>query len=169
MVTINKQIVEELSAFLNEQTVQMERMLESLDELRAAVIRRDHDALENLQTHIQLESSQKEKARLDLQQLRLRLSALLGCRAEEVTVSGACELLSPQDRREIQVQQRRLQGLVRKLKNEHQATELMLRECARFNRLLLSCLIGDRNQTRTYSVQGKEQWNVHQGLMNVKM
>jgi hypothetical protein len=55
------------------------------------------------------------------------------------------------------------------LGNERQGTELLLRECARFTRLLLSSMVGVKNQTRTYTAQGQEQWNVHCGLMNVKM
>ena len=169
MVRINKQIIDELTAFLDEQTFQVERTLEDLDQLRAAVVRRDQDALENLQAHIRRESIQKEIAQRDQRQLQMKLSGLLGCSAEDVTISGLYNYLDSQDRQTVQVRQRRLQALVRKLNNEHQATEMMLRECSRFNRLLLSCLIGERNQTRTYSDQGKEQWSIHQGLMNIKM
>jgi hypothetical protein len=169
MVRINKQLVDALITFLDEQTLQVERTLEDLDQLRAAVIRRDQNALENLQAHIRHANSQKENAQKEQQQLQTRLSGLLACSPSDVTVSRLCEYLDSQDRQAVQVRQRRLQSLVRTLKNEHQATELMLRECARFNRLLLSCLIGEKNQTRTYSDQGKEQWSVHQGLMNIKM
>lgn len=169
MVTLSRTIVEDLITFLDEQAFQVQQTLEDLDQLRAAVIRRDQNALENLQAHIQRAGSQKDKAHKDQQQLQTKLSGLLGCYAEDVTVSGICDYLDFQDRSEVQKRQRRLQALVRKLKNEHQATELMLRECTRFNRMLLSCLIGENNQTRTYSVQGKEKWDVHQGLMNVKM
>lgn len=169
MITLKEQVLENLELFLDEQILQTERTLENLDELRAAVIRQDQGALEQLQNTIRLESRRKEQSQAQQGQLCEQLSTLLGCPAEKVTVSRTCDFLDSYESEAIQTRQRRLQALIRKLKNEHQATELMLRECARFNRLLLSSLIGERNQTRTYTVQGKEQWNVHQGLMNMKM
>jgi hypothetical protein len=169
MVTLKEQVIENLELFLDEQILQTERTLENLDELRAAVIRQDQGALEQLQNTIRLESRQKEQTLAQQRRLREQLSTLLGCPAEEITVSRVCDFLGSNESQTLQTRQRRLLTLIGKLKNEHQATELMLRECARFNRLLLSSLIGERNQTRTYTVQGKEQWNVHQGLMNMKM
>jgi len=80
-----------------------------------------------------------------------------------------CEQLTAQDRRIVQEKQAILQKLTRELRNECQATELLLRECARFTRLLLSSMVGAGNQTRTYTARGREQWNVHCGQMNIKM
>ena len=169
MVTLKPQMIDELKAFLDNQQNQIEQTLKNLDALRSAVIRRDQEALEQLQAHIQLESRRKRQAETDHQRLRVRLSQWLECAAEEVTVSRLCESLPPEECQSIRQRQQSLQTVIRKLRNEHQATELMLRECARFNRVLLSRIIGTANQTRTYTVRGKEHWNVHQGLMNVKM
>lgn len=169
MLTIKPQIIDELKTFLDEQYVQIEETLKNLDELRSAVVRRDHDALEQLQAHIQQESSRKAQLEGQHRKIRLTLAQWLECTPEEITISRVCECLEHQERQSIQSRQQQLQALVRKLQDEHQATELMLRECARFNRVLLSRVIGTNNQTRTYTVQGKEHWNVHQGLMNVKM
>ncbi len=80
-----------------------------------------------------------------------------------------CEQLTGRDRQIVQEKQATLQRLTNDLGNERQGTELLLRECARFTRLLLSSMVGVKNQTRTYTAQGQEQWNVHCGLMNIKM
>jgi hypothetical protein len=169
MMTRHPHIIEELEAYLDSQQAQVEQTLGDLDELRSAVVRRDHGALEQLQAHIRRETHRRTQAEADQQRLRIRLSEWLHCSVEAVNVSRVCEHLDGRQRRAIQTRQQQLQARVRKLQNEHQATELMLRECARFNRVLLSGLIGTNNQTRTYTGQGKEHWNVHRGLMNIKM
>ena len=56
------QMVEELMAFLDERTESVSRMLEQLNQLRAAVIRRDEQALRQMQDVLPLAAAQRDQA-----------------------------------------------------------------------------------------------------------
>ena len=169
MVASQIQVPDELIVFLDDQITNIEQTLYRLDRLRAAVIRRDDGSLEELMEEVRDEGLRKKQTDLRMRQLQTKLSSVLGCAPDEVNMTRLCEQLIGQDRHIVQEKQATLQRLTRDLGNERQGTELLLRECARFTRLLLSSMVGTNNQTRTYTAQGQEQWNVHCGLMNVKM
>lgn len=169
MVAIKTQLLDELNEFLDGQVDQITQTLHQLDILRAAVIRRDSEALDQLMEQVRLLGEQKKKTQMIQNQLQQKLAVFCECPVEQVNVSRLCERLSQEDRHEIQLKQCKLQQLITKLNNECRSAELMLRECARFNRLLLSSLVGKDNQMRTYTAQGKEQWNLDCDLMNMKM
>ena len=169
MVASKTQIPEDLMVFLDDQIADIEQTLHRLDRLRAAVVRRDEGSLEELMEEVRDAGRQKKQTDWRMRQLQIKLSSALSCSPDEVNMTRLCEQLTGQDRRIIQKKQAALQHLTRKLSNELRGTESLLRECARFTRLLLSSMVGAKNQTRTYTAQGQEQWNVHCGLMNVKM
>lgn len=169
MVTPKTQIPDDLIVFLDDQIADIEQTLHRLDRLRAAVVRRDEGALEELMEEVRVAGQRKTQNDWRMRQLQIKLSSVLGCSPDEVNITRLCDQLTGQDRSIVQKKQSMLQQLTRKLSNERQGTELLLRECARFTRLLLSSMVGTHNQTRTYTAQGQEQWNVHCGLMNIKM
>lgn len=169
MVAAKFEILNEINIFLDEQTEQILQTLKRLDMLRAAVIRRDQGALEELIEQVHLQAEQKRETEIKQLELQRKLSVFCQCPFEEVNISRFCEQLTGNDRQTVQLKQSKLQRLITELNNECRAAELMLRECARFNRLLLSSLTGNNNQTRTYTAQGKEQRNVQWGLVNTKL
>jgi len=169
MVASKTQVPDELIVFLDDQIADIKQTLHRLDRLRAAVVRRDEGSLEQLMEEVRDEGQRRKQTDLRMQRLQIKLSSVLSCPPGEVNMTRLCEQLTGQDRRIVQEKQATLQRLTRDLGNERQGTELLLRECARFTRLLLSSMVGAKNQTRTYTAQGQEQWNVHCGLMNVKM
>ena len=169
MVASNTQVPDELLVFLDDQIADIKQTLHRLDRLRAAVVRRDEGSLEELLEEVQGEDQRRKQTDIRMQRLQMKLSSVLSCSPSEVNMTRLCEQLTGQDRRIVQEKQSTLQQLTRDLGNERQGTELLLRECARFTRLLLSSMVGAKNQTRTYTAQGREQWNVHCGLMNIKM
>jgi len=169
MVASKTQIPDDLIVFLDDQTAAIKKTLYRLDRLRAAIVRRDEGSLEQLMEEVQHEGQRRKENDLRMQRLQIKLSSVLNCSPDEVNMTRLCEQLTGQDRRIVQEKQATLQQLTRDLANERQGTELLLRECARFTRLLLSSMVGTKNQTRTYTAQGQEQWSVHCGLMNVKM
>lgn len=169
MVASQTQVPDELIVFLDDQIADIKQTLDRLDRLRAAVLRRDEGSLEELMAEVQFETRRKKQTDLRMQQLQMKLSSVMNCLPAQVNMTRLCEQLAGEDRQMIQEKQAELQQLTRTLSNERQGTELLLRECARFSRLLLSSMVGVKNQTRTYTAQGREQWNVHCGLMNVKM
>lgn len=162
-------MIEELNTYLDEQTTHVEQTLDRLDTLRASVIRRDEGALQELMKEVEYEQEFKDHSDRIQQHLRLKLSALLECSPQEVNISRLCEQLHEPERGIVRDKQHKLQRLVRRLQNEHISTEMLLRDCARFNRLLLTSILGKTNQTTTYNARGQQQWNVHCDLMNAKM
>ncbi|MHC4854934.1 MAG: flagellar export chaperone FlgN [Planctomycetota bacterium] len=169
MVASQTQIPDGLIDYLDNQIVDIKQTLHRLDRLRAAVVRRDEGSLEQLMEEVRHETRQKKQMDLEIQRWQMKLASVLGCPPDQVNMTRLCEQLTGQERRIVQEKQATLQRLTRELGNERQGTELLLRECARFTRLLLSSMVGAGNQTRTYTARGREQWNVHCGQMNIKM
>jgi len=52
---------------------------------------------------------------------------------------------------------------------EQAATEQLLRECERLNRMILEGIIGKRNQTLTYTPYGQARREVHQPILSMRM
>jgi hypothetical protein len=164
-----QQALEEVQAFLDVQTAYMRETLDRLDALRAAVIRRDENALEELSAQVQMESARKARYERATQMLRQKLSVVLNCPAEAVCVSRFCEHLPAETRQAVVSRQSMLQGLVRRLNKELCATDSLLRECARFNRVLLNSLFGNNQQTATYDSRGVSRWTLQGSLMNMRL
>jgi hypothetical protein len=165
---VTQQVLNEVNDFLETQTVYVQETLKRLDDLRGAVVRRDEGALAALFEQVRRETERKEQSALALQMFRRKLAGLLNCSADQVCLSTVCQKLPPEDRKAVSVRQAALQGLVRRLTNEHRATESLLRECTRFNRLLLNSLCGNRQEMTTYDARGMNRWSVQGGLMNVR-
>ncbi|MCE5186742.1 MAG: hypothetical protein LLF76_11525 [Planctomycetaceae bacterium] len=165
--TIIQQVLNEVYRFLDTQTAYVEATLERLDHLRAAVIRRDENALQQMFEQVQQESGRKVQYAQAVQMLRQKLANLLNCPIEEIRLSAISTRLEPQAAREVSMRQAALQTLVRRLTNELTATQALLRECARFNRLLLNSMFG-RQHAATYDAHGMSRSNVQGGLMNLR-
>ncbi len=164
-----QQALDEVNAYLDAQTDYVRQALERLDTLRAAVIRRDENALEELSGQVQHESVRKTQQEQSLQILRQKLAAVLHCKAEAVCLSRFSEYLPSEERQAMSSRQKALQELVRRLNNELCATDSLLRECARFNRLLLNSLFGNSEQSATYDARGVNRWSVQGSLMNMRL
>lgn len=164
----SEQILDDVNKFLETQTRYVEETLERLDQLRAAVIRRDEGALEQMSAEVRNESQRKTQYDRAMQALRQRLSVFLDCPVEKVCLSRLFERLDSETRSPMCRRQAALQSQIRRLNNEVRATESLLHECARFNRLLLSSLFGNRLQSVTYDARGVSQSNLQGSLMNMR-
>lgn len=164
-----QQALDEVNAFMDAQTAYVQQTLERLDALRAAVIRRDENALEELSGEVQHEAVRKAQYDRSMQLLRQKLAVLLDCPAEAVCLSRFCEHLPAEERQATASRQKQLQGLVRRLNNELCATDSLLRECARFNRVLLNNLFGNSQQAATYDARGVNRWSLQGSLMNMRL
>jgi hypothetical protein len=165
---VTQQVLNEVNAFLETQTAYVQDALKRLDDLRGAVVRRDEGALTALFDQVRQETERKEQSDQALLLFRRKLAGLLNCLPDRVCLSTVCQQLEPEDRKAVSMRQAALQGLVRRLTNEHRATESLLRECTRFNRLLLNSLCGNRQEMTTYDARGMNRWSVQGGLMNVR-
>ncbi len=162
----HQEMLDELAVFLDARQAELVGTLDRLGALREAVIRRDEATLSGLLEQV-IEDGQ-EHQRLDRQQAQLqrRLTDAFALRQGPVTLSGLCACLDETRRQVLRDKQQTLQALAERVRRETESAELLLRECARCNRMLLGALVGHKNQTTTYDPQGHTQWDVHGGLVS---
>jgi hypothetical protein len=162
-------IMDELEIFLDARQAELLQALDRLNALRAAVIRRDEPVLSQLLE--QALQDAEEHRRLDVAQavLERRLTETIDGLEGPVTLSRLCDCLSGDRQTALRQKQQMLLELAQRVRNEHEATETLLRECARCNRLLLGAILGRSEQCLTYDPQGHSQWDVHRGLVSMKL
>ena len=139
-VSAARQKVDELLDVLDRDIRQVQENLSWLNELRALLIRRDDAALGGLMDKIRGESDSYRTNETKRQSIRKELADIFQCQFEQMTLSRL-EAVLPQEK-VAQVAQRRaqLRPLLDQLKKEHLSTMLLLSECARFNKLLLTSI-----------------------------
>lgn len=167
--TQQQAIIDELEVFLDARQAELLTTLDRLGQLRAAVIRRDEPTLTQLLEQVQQDT--REHQRLDAAQQRIerRLTEVFDSLGAPVTLSGLCACLQGSCRAVLRQKQQTLLELAGRVRHEAEMTELLLRECARCNRLLLAAILGEDRQTVTYGPQGQGQWDVHHGLVSMKL
>jgi len=161
------ELLDDLAAFLDCRTDQMRRTLERLDQLRAAVIRRDERAMAEMLEQTRQESQLRDE--LDAVQVALgqRLAAAFGL-TEPVNLTRLCAALDAEQAERFRQKQRTLLELAERVRLEHSAAEMLLRECARCNRLLLDAIVGRSAQHNTYDPQGQARRSMNGSLVNVR-
>lgn len=166
-IPLGQELLDDLAAFLDGRTDQMQRTLEQLNLLRAAVIRRDESALAEMLEQTRLESQWRDD--LDAAQgvLGQRLAAAFGL-AEPVNLTRLCAVLDAVQAERFRHKQRELLELAERVRVEHAATETLLRECARCNRHLLEAIVGRSAQHNTYDPQGQSRRSMDGSLVNVR-
>ncbi len=168
MNTISPQWIDELLAYLDRQEQVLERVLAFLDAFRGSLIRRDAAALERMQGQLEEEGRLWTEMEMHRRRLTERFAAVFGCRAEEVCLSAIGRRAEPMQQKRLQERQARLKDLTERLRQQHLATELLVREYARLNRQMLEVLTGSRGQGRLYDAHGRSGGVASTGLMSVQ-
>lgn len=161
------ELLEDLAVFLDGRTDQMQRTMEQLNVLRAAVIRRDERTMAEMLEQTRQESQLRDE--LDAAQVVLgrRLAAAFGL-TEPVNLTRLCAALDAQQAERFRHKQQTLLALAKRVRIEHSATEMLLRECARCNRQLLEAIVGHSAQNNTYDPQGQARRSMDGSLVNVR-
>ena len=162
-------LIGDLSIFLDAREAELLETLGRLNTLRAAVIRRDEAALTQLLDAVQEDADRKRRLDAAQEAIEQRLLEGLAGLILPVTLSGICTLIDESLRPTLRQKQMALQHMAQRVQHELQATEMLLRECARCNRELLGVLLGCGRPSQTYDPQGQSQWNVHHGLVSMKL
>ncbi|MEN6306224.1 MAG: hypothetical protein ABFD91_00585 [Anaerohalosphaeraceae bacterium] len=166
--TLN-QVVNELLVFLEDRVASVGRMLDQLNQLRAAVIRRDEEQLRRMQDCLPLISAERSEMDIRQRQLCETFAGIAECRPEEVNLTRV-GLFLDRERKAILVQrQQTLREMMSRLSMEHHATEQLLRECERLNRAILDGIIGKRNQTLTYTPYGQTCREIHHPIVSMRV
>ena len=162
---------------LDEDVRHLESALSRLDLLRSLLIRRENAALEQLLGDIQQQAEAYRAIEQKRQQLRNDLALALGCTEHELTLSRLREELTGSTCSEAQrrcgaavaERQARLRSLAAQLRREYTLTELLLRDCTRFNRSLLRVFLGSAGRgCATYSPTGTAHRDPGAPLMSIQ-
>lgn len=163
------QLTAELFAFLDDSVLSMQQMLDKLNELRAAVIRRDQNALQRMSDQTPEMAVLRDDMQRRQQQLCRAFAEPLNCPTEKINLSYLTLFLESSKANELKTKQRLLQELVSRLSRERRATEMLLRECEKMNRMMLDGMIGGANQTCTYGTAGRVQRQLHCAILNTRI
>ena len=166
---INELIQTRFIPLLDSQMDHLRQVQEFLDAFRAALIRRDMDELQRMQELLSIETQRREELDNELKSCKQLFEKEAACASNEICVSMLCRVADPSVAKQLKEKQRQIQDRLKKVKNAHLATELLLRECARINRRLLEIFTGRPIPARIYDARGKAPWQGVQGLMSVKL
>ena len=156
-------------AFLDEQERSLEQTLERLNALRAAVIRRDEKTLSQLLERTRCDADRHRSVALQQRALEQRLVEAVDGLALPVTLTQLCASLPEPTRAIFEQKQQSLRQAAHRVQLEYEATDLLLRQCARCNRQLLDAVTGRSSRSLTYDAKGKSRREMHRGLVSVKL
>ncbi|MHC5060029.1 MAG: flagellar export chaperone FlgN [Planctomycetota bacterium] len=162
-------LVDRLLTVLADEIKNIERTLERLDGLRAAVIKRDEEGLNNLLEEVKDEQSDYALIEQRRDVIRNKMSEAFGCDVGEMNLSKLCSELTGERRDLVSRSQQELKELCAKLQKEHMATDILLKECSRLNNLLLRSILGNGKETMTYNSRGNASWELQKGMVSVRL
>ena len=162
-------LVDELLEVLDEDIDHIRLSLEAMDKLRALVIKRDEEELKVLLAAIRYSSADYKTVETRRQVIRNQLAGILGCRAEQMNLSNLRAHLPAEKGELVGRKQKEVSELVRKLRTECMLTEMLLKECSRFNNIILRKIFGNGLETVTYNGRGKASWQAQSKVVNLRL
>lgn len=161
--------VEQLLAVLDRDIQELEQNIDRLNALRSLLIKQDRKALEQLLQAIRSQTAACRQNETERQALRQQLAGFLGCAPQAVTLSSLQRHLPLDKQMEIEKRKNALQALAGTLKKEYAVTQMLLVDCARFNRLLLNSIFGSSQPGHlTYEPTGTARRQTDTVLMNMQ-
>jgi len=159
----------ELISVLDDDIRHIKQTLERLDALRAAVIRRDEDRLKALLDEVANEQAEYGMIEQSRAAIRKQMADIIGCSVAKMNLSKLCGCLRGERRDMVAQAQQELQQVCKKLRKEHTATTILLKECSRFNNLLLRGMLGKGKETVTYNSRGDASWDLKKQMVSVRL
>ncbi len=161
--------IDELLTVLDEDIRHIENSLSWLNELRTLVIRRDDAALQRLLESMRIEVDSYASNESRRRSIRKELAVALGCRCEEVTLSGLEPALPQEKAEQVTYRKTVLKKLIEQIKKEYRSTTLLLLDCARFNNLLLRAVFDlGKAETVYYNSDGAARRRTDTSLLNMR-
>lgn len=148
--------VGELLSVLDKDIEHIKQNLSRLNELRGLLIKRDDEAMLRVMEKIHLETEGYTDNELRRDSIRKELAAALGYKPERMRLTELEKELPIEQKESVRQKRAELKELTEKLKKEHTRTGLLLKECARFNKLLLKSIL-ETGKTGTTEYDSKGQ------------
>jgi hypothetical protein len=160
-------LVKELLAVLDDDICYINMSIQRLGQLKAAVIRRNEKELRETMELLENGRSEYEKVEQRRARIRENLAKIFHCDEENLTLTRLAKELSGSLGKQVKSKQTELQQLVSKMKREHTGAIMLLRECAKFNSMLIRTIFGDKKNV-TYSSDGSSSWDARRRLVSYK-
>ena len=138
--TAIEELVDEMLDCLDIDIEHIQQNLSYLNELRTLVIKRDDTGLKQILDNIHAKSESYKEHELMRQTIRKKIADILGCNITQVTMSMLETKLEVTKRNLVKVKKEQLKSLVEIFKREYTGTIVLVSECARFNRLLITSI-----------------------------
>lgn len=171
MISVNpgiESLLEQLLVVLDGSIDLLGQKRAALAGLSAAIMDRDEAAVEALLARLDALVLPQQQSDLKMKALRDSLACAMGRSAEGFKLSVLVELLPPELSGRLDYRRRQIMILAQDLRAQHVETALLLRECARINRMLLECVTGSGQSVTTYGSGGKSTWRPAGGLLDAE-
>lgn len=133
--------INELLGVLDGDIQYLNANLALLDELRSLVVKRDEAQLCRLLEKVQKQPESNHNIESKRTSIRIKLAETLGWDLTNVTLSKLETVAGSSQRPLLSEKKKALRSLTARLRKEYFRTTLLLSDCARFNRLLLSSIM----------------------------
>lgn len=162
--------IEEMMTVLDNDIQNIEDNLSRLNELRAYIVKHDHESMQKMLERIQSESHSYKENETQRKKLRSEIAMLMNCPLSNITLTKLELILTGEIKFKVAEKKSRLKTITDRLKNEHLSTTILLNECARYNsRLLRSILELGQTRTFTYGPQGDTERQSSSAFMNMQL
>jgi transposase len=161
--------IDDLLEVLDTDSRLIQQSLLRLDEMRSLVIRRDEQGLSRLLDTIQAEAAEYQRNESRRTTLRRKIADAFAGDPKQVTLSWLQSVLPPTKSSLLAERKTTLKALTDSLKTEYAKAAMLLADCARFNRLLLTSIIEfGRTHACTYNPDGSAKTQSSAGLVNLQ-
>jgi hypothetical protein len=161
-------LVDEWLSVLDEEIASLERGLEHLKSVVAAVTKRDSRAMETLIDEMARPESREGAAERRRETLRESLAAALGWTPREMTLTRLAGALPPLDRRAVLSRRDRIVQVAAALRREQTLAAMVLKEYSRMNRAILQAILPGHGRATTYDTAGRAPWRTDRGLFDAR-
>jgi len=162
------EMVQRLTDSLDRQIELLGIRSDELDALSECICANDNDRMEQLLAEMALSRQRQDQADREFKDARDELAGHLGWQVGKTRLERLLNMVGEPARRVLA--QRRLQvaDLAETLRRKHRRTTVLLAECARINRLLVDCLLGDDQRVTVYGATGTRHWRGSGSLMDTE-
>ncbi len=165
---IDKTLLTELLAVLDEEISLLNRKGDELETLSNTIVERDEERMQQLL--VQMEQTHQAQAAADvrLDALRNTIAPRIGCDPREMKLSCLIEQLGEPDRLTVEYRREQIILLSERLREQYMATAMLLAESQRINRILLEGILSQGPTVNTYSAAGSDSWHPGGTLLNTE-
>jgi len=162
------EMVQRLTASLDLQIELLGNRADELDALSECICANDNDRMEQLLAKMDQSRQQQDQANRDFKDVRDELAGHLGWQVGKTRLERLLEVIGEPARRGLAQRRQQVAQLAETLRRKHRRTTVLLAECARINRLLVDCLLGDDQRVTVYGATGARHWRGSGSLMDTE-